>query len=393
MKHFILLCNKKKMIELEKYQSGHFEKNYGYKYFVPEPINSEWTWKTPAVNRLLEKAAVKLGELNSFAKLVPNIDLFIQLHVTKEAVVSSRIEGTQTNMDEALLPLEEIRPERRNDWQEVNNYIRALNGAIEELKTLPISSRLIKNTHHTLLQSVRGEHKMPGDYRTSQNWIGGNSLSDAVFIPPHHQLVNDLMGDLEKFLNNDEIEVPALIRIAIAHYQFETIHPFLDGNGRIGRLMITLFLVSEGILDKPLLYLSLYFEKNKGLYYDNLTRVRSKNDMLQWIKYFLVGIEQTAKKASETLANVLKLKETIESEINATYGRRSHSALTLINALFKDPITTIEQASKTCSLSYKAANDLVAKMQESKYLKELTGQSRNRIFIFEPYLIAFENDN
>lgn len=381
------------MIELEKYKAGHFEKQSGYKYFVPNGINDEWVWKTPVINRLIEKAAIKLGELNSFARLVPNIDLFIQLHVTKEAVISSRIEGTQTNMDEALLPFEEVSPERRNDWQEVNNYIRAINEAIVELQKLPISSRLLKDTHQTLLQSVRGEHKLPGTYRTSQNWIGGNSLADAVFIPPAHQLVSELMGDLEKFLNNDEINVPALVRIAIVHYQFETIHPFLDGNGRIGRLMITLFLVSEGILDKPLLYLSLYFEKNKSLYYDNLSRVRTHNDMLQWLKYFLVGIEQTATQAVNTLSNILKLKENLENEIRSTFGRRSNSALILLTALFKEPVITIDKAAKTCNLSYKAANDLVTKMQEKKYLKELTGQSRNRIFIFEPYLNIFENDN
>lgn len=381
------------MIELEKYEAGHFERQSGYEYFVPNKINGEWIWKTPKINSLIEKAAIKLGELNSFARLVPNIDLFIQLHVTKEAVISSRIEGTQTNMNEALLPIEEIRPERRNDWQEVNNYIRAINEAIVELEKLPISSRLLKNTHRTLLQSVRGEHKLPGTYRTSQNWIGGNSLADAVFIPPTHQLVNELMGDLEIFLNNDEINVPALVRIAIAHYQFETIHPFLDGNGRIGRLMITLYLVSEKILDKPLLYLSLYFEKNKSLYYDNLSRVRTHNDMLQWVKYFLVGIEQTATQAVDTLSNILNLKECLENEIYSTFGRRSNSALKLLTALFKEPIVTIDQAAKICKLSYKAANDLVIKMQESKYLKEVTGQSRNRIFIFEPYLNVFGNDD
>ena len=381
------------MIELEKYEAGHFERQSGYEYFVPNKINDEWIWKTPIINRLIEKAAIKLGELNSFARLFPNIDLFIQLHVTKEAVISSRIEGTQTKMNEALLPIEEIRPERRNDWQEVNNYIRAINEAIVELEKLPISSRLLKNTHRTLLQSVRGEHKLPGTYRTSQNWIGGNSLADAVFIPPTHQLVNELMGDLEIFLNNDEINVPALVRIAIAHYQFETIHPFLDGNGRIGRLMITLYLVSEGILDKPLLYLSLYFEKNKNLYYDNLSRVRTHNDMLQWIKYFLVGIEQTATLAVDTLSNILKLKESLENEMRSTLGRRSSSALNLLTALFKEPIITIDQAAKICKLSYKAANDLVTKMQENNYLKEVTGQSRNRIFIFEPYLNIFGNDD
>ncbi|HSH53164.1 MAG TPA: Fic family protein, partial [Bacteroidales bacterium] len=300
--------------------------------------------------------------------------------------------GTQTNMDEAILPIEEIKPERKNDWLEVNNYIKALNEAINELKTLPVSSRLIKNTHKILLQNVRGKHKLPGEYRTSQNWIGGNTLADAVFIPPQHQLVNPLMSDLDKFLNNDEINVPALIRIAIAHYQFETIHPFLDGNGRIGRLMITLFLVSEGILNKPLLYLSTYFEKNKGLYYDNLSLVRAKSDMLQWIKYFLVGIEQTAIRAVKTLSNILILKESIEIEINKNFGRRSNSALVLLQSLFFNPVTTIDNAATTCNLSFKSANDLVKLMQQKKYLKELTGQTRNRIFIFEPYLNAFENE-
>ncbi|MEE4197533.1 MAG: Fic family protein [Bacteroidales bacterium] len=380
------------MKEIEKYQSGHFEKGYNYKYFVPTLINDEWVWKTPVINRLLEKAAIKLGELNSFARLVPNIDLFIQLHVTKEAVVSSRIEGTQTNMDEAILPIEEISPDRKNDWLEVNNYIQALNTAIEELKTLPISSRLLKKTHKILLCSVRGEHKLPGKYRTSQNWIGGNSLADAVFVPPQHQMVNDLMSDLEKFLNNDDLSVPSLIRIAIAHYQFETIHPFLDGNGRIGRLLITLYLVSERILDKPLLYLSSYFEKNKGLYYDNLSIVRSNHSMLQWIKYFLVGIEQTATQAVLTLSNILKLKESIENNINANFGRRSNSALVLLQALFVNPVTTIDKASNVCNLSFKAANDLVKLMQQKGYLKELTGQTRNRIFIFEPYLKVFDHE-
>jgi len=316
------------MIELEKYKAGHIEKTMGYNYFVPTEINNEWIWRSPQINNLLEKAAVKLGELNSFARLVPNIDLFIQLHVTKEAVISSRIEGTQTNMDEALLPIDDIRPERRND---------------------------------------------------------------AVFIPPAQTLLNPLMGDLEKFLNNDEINVPSLIRIAIAHYQFETIHPFLDGNGRIGRLLITLFLVSQGILDKPLLYLSMYFEKNKALYYDSLSFVRSKNDMTQWIKYFLLGVEQTATLAVKTLSEILLLKENIEKEITATFGRRSHSALTLLNALFKAPIVTVDKAKEICDLSYKSANDLIVTMQEKQYLKEMTGQVRNRIFLFEPYLKAFDN--
>lgn len=379
------------MIEIETFNSGHIEESVGYKYFVPSLINDEWIWKSPIINNLLEKAAVKLGELNSFSRLVPNIDLFLQLHITKEAVVSSRIEGTQTKMDEALFPIEEIIEERRNDWMEVNNYVTAINNAINELNCLPISSRIIKSTHKNLLQSVRGEYKMPGEYRKSQNWIGGNSLADAVFIPPHYQLLSALMSDLEKFINNETVQVPSLIKIAIVHYQFETIHPFLDGNGRIGRLLITLFLVKEKILEKPLLYLSTYFEKNRLLYYDNLSIVRSKNDMLQWIKYFLVGIEQTAIQAVDTLGQIIKLKEQTENQIYKNFGRRSNSAILLLNELFRNPIVTIEKVIKITNLSYKAANDLVSIFCKNNILKGISNQNRNRIFIFEAYYTIFND--
>lgn len=378
------------MIELEKYQSGGFEQSpTGYKYFLPQKINDFWKWDNPMINSLLEKAAIKLGELNSFSKLVPNIDLFIQLHVTKEAVISSRIEGTQTKMDEALLKEEEISPERRNDWKEVNNYIRALNNAVHELENLPISSRLIKKTHAMLLDDVRGEYKQPGEYRTSQNWIGGNSLADAVFVPPHHNYVNELMGDLENFIHNEDVNVPALVKIAIIHYQFETIYPFLDGNGRIGRLLITLFLIEKQILAKPLLYLSAFFEKNKSLYYDNLTFVRTKNDMTQWIRYFLVGLAETAEKASDTLSKVLDLKARLENELNATFGRKSGSAIKLLIHLFKNPLVHVKEVQEATGLSFKAANDLVADFIKSNIIKELTGQNRNRVFVFEEYLKLF----
>lgn len=378
-------------IQLEHYQSGQYEKGYEYRYFVPSNINEEWVWQAPQINFLLEKAAVRLGELNSFARLVPNIDLFIQLHVTKEAVVSSRIEGTQTNMQEAVLAEAEILPEHRNDWREVQNYILALNQAIAGLDTLPLSSRLLKQAHAVLLQNVRGDHKLPGEFRTSQNWIGGHSLADAAFIPPHHQYVNGLMGDLENFLHNRDIHVPALIRVAIAHYQFETIHPFLDGNGRIGRLLITLFLVNEAILDKPLLYLSTYFEKNKGLYYDNLMVVRDKSNMLQWLKYFLVGIEQTAALAVHTLSSIITFKNDLEQSLQAKFGRRATTAQRLLTALFAHPATSVEDAQKVCGTSYKATNELIAVMCKHEILREITGQTRNRVFIFAPYLAIFND--
>ena len=383
--------NKIRIMEIEKFEAGHYEQGYQYKYFVPNKICHEWVWTDPSINDLLEKAAIRLGELNSFSKLVPNIDLFIQLHVTKEAVVSSRIEGTQTKMDEALLPIEDIQPERRDDWKEVNNYIKAIDNAIEALEKLPLSARLIRNTHRILLDSVRGEHKMPGEFRTSQNWIGGNAIADARFIPPHHTLVPDLMTDLEYFLNNAELHVPSLIRIAIAHYQFETIHPFLDGNGRMGRLLITLFLVKEGILHQPLLYISSYFEKRKDLYYDNLNNIREKNDLLHWIKYFLVGIEQTAEQAVKTLSEVLRFKDKVEDKIRSTYGKRSTSAIILIHELLRNPFTNIDRAKDVCELSYKAANDLVKKLCDDGFLVKLTQQSRNRMFVFDQYLKLFIN--
>ncbi|MEJ7692887.1 Fic family protein [Daejeonella sp.] len=377
---------------IETFISGHFEKGTGYKYFVPATINHQWEWSDGSLNTLLEKASIKLGELNSFARLVPNTDLFIHLHVTKEAVVSSRIEGTQTTMDEAFMPENEITPERRNDWHEVRNYTDSLNKAIKELKTLPLSSRLLRNTHNTLLQGTRGKDKMPGEYRRSQNWIGGNSINDASFIPPNFNYLDELMGDLENFLHNEEIQVPALIRIGLAHYQFETIHPFLDGNGRIGRLLITLYLVSEKILEKPLLYLSVFFEKNKSLYYDNLTRVRENNDLLHWLKFFLVGVAQTAEQAVQTLSTILKLKERLEIDFAQNWGRRSSQALILLQYLFEEPVINIKQVEYICKLSKKSANELVSEYVRAGILVETSGQTRYRVFVFHEYLNLFKKD-
>lgn len=378
------------MINLKQYNAGNYQKDpTGYEYFLPTKINDKWTWDDQKLNLLLEKAAIKLGELNSFSKLVPNIDLFIQLHVAKEAVVSSKIEGTQTKIDEALMDEAEIAPERKNDWKEVNNYIKSLNNAVDQLNTLPISSRLLKETHRILLDSVRGKNKLPGMFRTSQNWIGGSSIADATFIPPHQNFVNELMSDLEQFIHNNNIDVPDLIKIAIAHYQFETIHPFLDGNGRIGRLLITLFLVDKKILNKPLLYLSAYFEQDKGLYYDNLTFVRTKNNMLQWLKYFLVGIIETSEKAAQTLSTVLHLKELSENKINTDFGRKSQSAMVLFRFLLKKPFVDVNQTKEITGLSYNAANALISDFIKAGFLKEITGYSRNRIFVFDDYLKLF----
>jgi len=378
-------------IQLEKFKAGYWQPGTGYKYFLPTKVNDQWQWTDAQLNTLLEKASIRLGELNSYARLVPNIDLFIALHVTKEAVVSSRIEGTQTNIAEAVLPEEEINPERRNDWKEVNNYTNALNEAIKSLSQLPLSSRLLKQAHQILLSGVRGEHKLPGEFRSSQNWIGGSGPADAIFVPPAHAYVNELIGDLENFLHNDQINVPALIRIGIAHYQFETIHPFLDGNGRIGRLLITLFLVDQNILQQPLLYLSTYFEKNKSHYYDNLTRVRDKSDMLHWLKYFLIGVEKTAQEAVATLSEIIKLKQKLEQDIHQGWGRRTQSALQLLHQLFLHPVVSVKIVQSICQLSTKAAGDLIDTFEKSGIVIEQTGRSRNRIFIFITYLDLFKS--
>ncbi len=376
------------MIELSTYKSGNYTGNsLGYDCFQPSTINGQWLWTEPKINQLLQEASIKLGELNSLSRIVPNVDIFIEMHVAKEAVKSSRIEGTQTHLSEAFMSEEEIIPSRLEDWQEVRNYVKAMNTGLESLSELPLSSRLFKKLHFHLLQSVRGKERQPGEYRSSQNWIGGASLTDAVFIPPQHSDIPRLMGDLENFIHNQDINVPELVRIAIAHYQFETIHPFLDGNGRLGRLMITLYLVSKNILDKPLLYLSSYLEKNKSLYYDNLMRVRTHGDMRQWIIYFLVGMRDTASKAVDTLGTLMDYKESTELMVRETMGRRASSALILLNYLFKNPVlSSVEKAAQICNCSYPSANNIVAKLQELGLLIEVTGQTRSRVFSFEPYI-------
>jgi len=376
-------------MNIADYKAGTWRKGYQYQYFLPEKINHSFVWADEGINELLEKASLRLGELNSFSRFVPDPDMFIKMHIFKEAVTSSRIEGTQTNIEEAIIEEREINPEKRDDWREVNNYVTAMNIAIEELKTLPLSNRLIRNTHKILLSSGRGEHKNPGEVRKSQNWIGGASLADALFIPPAHTELPDLLGDLELFLHNTDIKIPHLIRIAIAHYQFETIHPFLDGNGRIGRLLITLYLVSEGVLEKPLLYLSEFFEKNKTLYYDNLELVRTKNDIGQWLKFFLTGVIQTAENGVSTLHKITDLKATIEREKILTMGKRAKQGSVLLHALFSKPVVTTKDVQNITGLSPKAANDLVQAFLTADILKETTGYQRNRVFSFEDYLRLF----
>lgn len=376
---------------MENFKAGHFLGHLGYKFFQPEHINKTYRLSESELLLLHEEAILKLGELSAYSELVPNIDHFIRLHVVKEATVSSRIEGTQTNIEEALLNEGDIDPERRNDWREVNNYIRAMNQSLENLSTLPLSTRLLKKAHRTLLDGVRDEHKLPGEFRRSQNWIGGATLQDAVFVPPVWQMVESLMGDLENFLHNPGTGLPHVFKIALAHYQFETIHPFLDGNGRIGRMLITLYLVETGVLRRPVLYLSDFFEKNRAAYYDNLMAVRTKNELNQWFRFFLVGVRDTSKMAIEGLRNVLSLKKDCEERRIPTLGKKMQNAKTLLDYLFDYPIIRPEKVAECTGLSLVSAYKLIEDFERLGILKEMTGSQRNRIYQFEEYFNIFKS--
>lgn len=375
-------------MQVEQFISGRWLQQFQYKSFSPTLVNQSWEWLDPQINTLLERASRALAELNALSLMVPDVDLFIRMHIAKEANTSSRIEGTQTQMDEALMRKEQIAPEKRDDWQEVQNYIEAINTAIEQLKTLPLSNRLLKQTHATLMQSVRGEHKMPGEFRTSQNWIGGSNITNAVFVPPHPSEVPSLMGDLEKFWHNEEVLVPDLIRIAISHYQFETIHPFLDGNGRIGRLLITLYLVDKGLLHKPALYLSDFFERNRGAYYDALTVVRSSNNLLHWLRFFLTAVIETATSSKNTFMGIMALRQDVEHRILGL-GKRAENAKKLLMYLYQRPMVSVKEVAELLEVTHQAANMLVGQLESMDILIETTGYGRNRLYLFERYFELF----
>ena len=360
-----------------------------YSYFLPNLLPKSYSPVDPKLNRLLEEATHSLGELNAYARFVPDIDYFIRMHETKEATASSKIEGTKTNMDEALMKESDISPERRDDWHEVQNYISAMKFAIDKLDELPLVSRLLNDTHGILLSGVRGAGKQPGTIRVSQNWIGGATLRDARFIPPHDMHLSELLSDLEKYLNQDNQTTPLLIKAAFAHYQFESIHPYLDGNGRLGRLLIILYLIQRSMLDKPILYLSQFFEEHRQDYYDALTGVRRSNDIEQWLRFFLVGVNETAKKAVATLQAIMQLRQETSQQI-LQLGKRAENADKLITHLYQNPIISVAAAADVLNITPQSANTLVGELERLGILKEITGFERNRLFRFEDYVKLFE---
>lgn len=376
-------------MKLEEFKSGRYINLNDYRAFIPAPINYNWTWNNAKLNKLLSEADRHIGELNAYSELIPNVDLYIKMHVKIEANRSSRIEGTKTTIEEDLLELVDIDPEKRNDWEEVQNYVKAINYGVNKVNSgFPVCTRLIREIHAILMQGVRGERKTPGEFRKSQNWIGGSMPGNAVYVPPPHDEIAGCLTDFEKFINNECIDTPDLIKIAILHYQFESIHPFLDGNGRVGRLLIPLYIQSKGLLNKPCLYVSDYIEKNKEIYYDMLTKVRTNNDLIGWIIFFLKAIIETAKSAKDKFKKVVVLKKEMD-ELIVSLPVKADNVKKVIELLYNEPKISRNKISEKANIKLTTVNGIVKALLDKEIIVETTGYSRNQIFAFEKYINLF----
>ncbi len=367
----------------------------GYKAFVPKPLPPDPPIQLDSeMILLLSQAAMALGRLDGMSTTLPNVDLFVAMYVNKEAVLSSQIEGTQASLIDVLaFEADAAFPENPQDIEEVFNYINALNYGLERLDTIPLSLRLIREIHRLLMQGVRGADRYPGEFRTSQNWIGhlGGTMGTAKFVPPSPADMNKALDDLEKFIH-EEILLPLLLKVGLVHAQFETIHPFLDGNGRVGRLLITFILCSEGVLRKPLLYLSHFFKAHRLEYYEHLQKIRDEGDWESWLKFFLQGVNEVAREATATANKIVQLREKHRDIIATNFSRSAGSAYQLLEYLYKRPVITANGVAKVTGLSYQNANRLVMKFQELGLLRQMDTYQRNRRFIYSDYLAMFDEE-
>jgi len=360
-----------------------------YKSFRPTPLPPEIDMDSEMVS-LLTGATKALTTLDTLSSYIPNMNLFVSMYVRKEALLSSQIEGTQATLEDVLDPL--IEKNANQNVADVVNYIKATEFALERMKTLPLCNRLIKETHGVLMSGVRGQEKSPGEFRISQNWIGaaGSSIKNARYIPPNPEDMINAMSDLEKYINSDD-SMDLLIQVALFHYQFETIHPFLDGNGRVGRLLITLFLMEKKVLNSPALYISYYLKKNRIEYYDRMSEVRNKDNYEQWIKFFLNAIKESAEESVDTIKKLSALHEVNIEKINAM-GRAAKNARAVFDYLEKNPIIDIGKTAGELNLAFSTVSLAVSRLVDSGILIQTNNANRNRVFAYEEYLTILRKD-
>lgn len=378
-----------------KNRAGEYKTNLTgelqYKSFLPKPLPPSPSIELDEeIINLLSRANRSIGILEGVSRQIPDIGLFVSMYVRKEALLSSQIEGTQATLDDILDP--NIEENTNRHVADVVNYIKALQYALERLKELPICNRLLKETHRILMQDVRGEEKNPGEFRRSQNWIGpaGSTLKNARYIPPDPDDMIEAMSDLEKFINRED-ELEPLIKIALIHYQFETIHPFLDGNGRIGRLMISLFLTEKKLLSNETLYISYFLKRNRIEYYDRLTEVRTKGSFEQWIKFILLAVYESAQDAIRTIDELIRLHDRNYNAVKKT-GKASNTILKVFNYLEGSPIIDIKKTSAELKLSFNAVSNAVNKLVELGILKQTENVRRSRVFAYDEYLGILRRD-
>ena len=360
-----------------------------YKSFSPAPLPPEINMDSEMVS-LLTGATKALATLDTLSSYIPNMNLFVSMYVRKEALLSSQIEGTQATLEDVLDPL--VEKNANQNVADVVNYIKATEFALQRMKTLPLCNRLIKETHGVLMSGVRGQEKSPGEFRISQNWIGaaGSSLKNARYIPPNPEDMIKAMSDLEKYINSDD-SLDLLIQVALLHYQFETIHPFLDGNGRVGRLLITLFLMEKKVLNSPALYISYYLKKNRIEYYDRMSEVRNKDNYEQWIKFFLNAIKESAEESVDTIKKLSALHEVNMEKINAM-GRAAKNARAVFDYLEQNPIIDIGKTAEELNLAFSTVSLAVNRLVDSGILIQTNNANRNRVFAYEEYLAILRKD-